>query len=177
MSVVVRTIHAPATFTGPVKKAIASALPDWPVSGFQNMEEVVRGSTGARRFPMLLLSVFSVVALVLAAVGIVGVVSHSVAQRTHEIGLRMALGAGTVDVLRLVVSGNMLWVLGGLAAGLAGSAGLTRLASGMLYQVRPLDPGVIGTVSVLLATVALLASYLPARRAARIDPMSALRCE
>jgi putative ABC transport system permease protein len=177
MTVVVRTIHAPATFAAAVKKAIADVLPDWPVSGFQTMEDVVYDSTGSRRFPMLLLSVFSVLALVLAAVGIVGVVGHSVAQRTHEIGLRMALGAGTVDVLRLVVSGNMVWVLAGLAAGVAGSAGLTRLLSGLLYGVRPLDPVVLGTVSALLAAVALFASYLPARRAARIDPMAALRCE
>jgi putative ABC transport system permease protein len=177
MTVVVRTIHAPATFAAAVKKAIADVLPDWPVSGFQTMEDVVHDSTGSRRFPMLLLSVFSVVALVLAAVGIVGVVGHSVTQRTHEIGLRMALGAGTVDVLRLVVSGNMLWVLAGLGAGVAGSAGLTRLLSGLLYGVRPLDPVVLGTVSLLLAAVALFASYLPARRAARIDPMAALRCE
>ncbi len=87
------------------------------------MEDVVHDSTGSRRFPMLLLSVFSVLALVLAAVGIVGVVGHSVAQRTHEIGIRMALGAETMDVLRLMVNGNMVWVLVGLAAGVAGSAG------------------------------------------------------
>ena len=177
MAVVLRTAGAPRTFTAPVKKAIADVLPDWPVSGFQTMEEVVHDSTGSRRFPMLLLSVFSVVALALAAVGIVGVVGHSVTQRTHEIGLRMALGAGTLDVLRLVVSGNMLWVLAGLAVGVAGSVGLTRLLAGMLYGVRPLDPVVLGTVSALLGAVALLASYLPARRAAKIDPMVALRCE
>lgn len=177
MSVVVRTTHAPAAFAPAVKKAIANVLPDWPVSGFQTMEEVVHDSTSSRRFPMLLLSVFSALALVLAAVGIVGVVGHSVTQRTQEIGLRMALGAGTVDVLRLVVSGNMVWVLAGLAAGLAGAAAITRLLSGMLYGVRPLDPAVLGTVSALLAGVALFASYLPARRATRIDPMAALRCE
>ncbi|MGA2742116.1 MAG: ABC transporter permease [Bryobacteraceae bacterium] len=177
MSVVVRTIHAPGTFAAAVKKAIADVLPDWPVSGFQTMEDVVHDSTGSRRFPMLLLSVFSVLALVLAAVGIVGVVGHSVTQRTHEIGLRMALGAGTTDVLRLVVSGNMAWVLAGLAVGVAGSAGLTRLLSASLYGVRPLDPAVLGTVSALLAAVGLFASYWPARRATRIDPMAALRCE
>jgi putative ABC transport system permease protein len=177
MTVVVRTVHAPATFAAAVKKAVADVLPDWPVSGFQTMDDVVHDSTGSRRFPMLLLSVFSLLALVLAAVGIVGVVGHTVTQRTHEIGLRMALGAGTLDVLRLVVSGNMIWVLAGLAAGAAGSAGLTRLLSGLLYGVRPLDPVVLGAVSLLLAAVALFASYLPARRAARIDPMAALRCE
>src|ERR1017187_1178440 len=115
---------------------------------------------------MLLLSVFSVLALMLAAVGIVGVVSHSVAQRTHEIGIRMALGAETVDVLRLMVNSSMIWVLVGLAAGVAGSAGLPRLLAGLLYDVRPLDPVVLGGVSLLLAAVALLASYLPARGAA-----------
>ncbi len=177
MNVVVRTISAPAGFTPSVKKAIADVLPDRPVTGVESMEEVVHNSTGSRRLPMLLLSVFSVLALVLAAVGIVGVVSHSVVQRTHEIGIRMALGARALDVLRLMVSGNMAWVVVGLAIGAGGSAGLTRLLSGMLYDVRPLDPWVLGSVSLLLAGVALLASYLPARRAARIDPISALRCD
>jgi putative ABC transport system permease protein len=177
MNVVVRTISTPAAFTQPTKKAIAEFLPDRPVTGVDTMEEVVHNSTGSRRFPMLLLSVFSVLALVLAAVGIVGVVSHSVAQRTHEIGIRMALGARTMDVLRLMVSGNMAWVALGLAAGAAGSAGLTRLLAGMLYEVRPLDPLVLGSVSLLLAAVALIASYLPARRAAKIDPIAALRCD
>jgi predicted lysophospholipase L1 biosynthesis ABC-type transport system permease subunit len=177
ISVVVRTINTPATFAAPVKKALAEVLPDRPVSGLETMEEIVHNSTGSRRFPMLLLSVFSVLALVLAAVGIVGVVGHSVAQRTHEIGIRMALGAGTMDVLRLMVNSNMVWVLIGLGAGVAGSAGLTRLLAGMLYDVRPLDPLVLGVVSFLLASVALLASYLPARRAAKIDPIAALRCE
>jgi putative ABC transport system permease protein len=177
MNVVVRTISTPATFTTPVKKAIAEFLPDRPVSGVDTMENIVHDSTGSRRFPMLLLSVFSVLALVLAAVGIVGVVSHSVVQRTQEIGIRMALGAHTFDVLRLLVSSNMAWVLAGLAAGAAGSAGLTRLLEGMLYGVKPFDPVVIASVASLLAAVALLASYLPARRASKIDPIAALRCD
>jgi putative ABC transport system permease protein len=177
MNVVVRTISPPATFSAPVKKALADFLPDRPVSGFETMEDIVRDSTGSRRFPMLLLSVFSVLALVLAAIGIVGMVGHSVAQRTHEIGIRMALGAGTMDVLRLMVNSNMAWVVVGLAAGVAGSAGLTRLLAGMLYEVRPLDPLVLGAVVLMLAAVALLASYLPARRAAKIDPIAALRCD
>jgi putative ABC transport system permease protein len=177
MTIVVRTIKAPAAFAAPVKKALADAFPDRPVSGMEKMDEVVHDSTGSRRFPMLLLSVFSVLALVLAAVGIVGVVGHSVAQRTHEIGIRMALGAGTLDVLRLMVHSSMGWVLAGLVTGIVASAGLTRLLTGMLYEVRPLDPMVLGAVSFLLAVVAMLASYLPARRAARIDPVAALRIE
>ena len=177
MSVVARTISAPATYVTPIKQALASVLPDFPLSGGYTMEDIVRDSTGSRRFPMLLLSIFSVVALVLAAVGIVGVVGHSVTQRTHEIGIRMALGAERLDVLRLVVNSNMLWVLLGLMVGLAGSAALSRLLAGLLYEVRPFDPAVSGGVSLLLGAVALIASYLPARRAARIDPVIALRCE
>jgi putative ABC transport system permease protein len=177
MTVVVRSIATPMAYLTPIKKALASILPDLPVSGAETMEEVVHNSTGSRRLPMLLLSVFSVLALVLAAVGIVGVVGHSVTQRTQEIGIRMALGAETMDVLRLMVSGSMAWVLVGLVVGVAGSAALTRLLAGMLYDVRPLDPVVLGGVAMLLAVVALLASYFPARRAASIDPITALRCE
>jgi putative ABC transport system permease protein len=177
MGIVVRTIKAPAAFAASIKKALADVLPDRPASDLETMESIVRGSTGSRRLPMLLLSVFSLLALVLAAVGIVGVVGHSVAQRTHEIGIRMALGAGTLDVLRLMVNSSMVWVVVGLVVGVVGSAGLTRLMTGLLYHVRPLDPVVIGAVSLLLLSVALLASYLPARTAAKIDPMVALRCE
>lgn len=177
MNIVVRTVNGSARFIAPIKKALAEVLPDRPVAAVETMEDVVRNSTGSRRFPMLLLSAFSALALVLAAVGIVGVVGHSVTQRTAEIGLRMALGARTMDVLRLMMMGNMAWVSLGLAGGIAGSAGLTRLLVGMLYDVRPLDPVVLGAVSLLLAAVALFATYLPARRAARIDPVVALRCE
>jgi len=177
MTVVIRTINTPGAYAEPVKKALAAALPDLPVSGFETMENIIRNSTGSRRAPMLLLTSFSILALALAAVGIMGVVGHSVTQRTAEIGLRMALGARALDVLRLIVSGSMCWVLAGLVAGLLGAAGLTRLITGLLYGVKPLDPAVLGGVAILLACVALLASYLPARRAARIDPVTALRCE
>ena len=177
MAIVTRTIGAPATFTASIKKALADVLPDRPVSGVETMEQIVHDSTGSRRFPMLLLSAFSVLALVLAAIGIAGVVGHSVTQRINEIGIRMALGAGTTDVLRLIVSGNMAWVLAGLAVGVAATAGLTRLLSGLLYDVRPLDPLVLGSVLLLLVAVSLIASYVPARRAAKIDPVAALRCE
>jgi len=177
MNIVVRTTSAPATFTSPVKKALLEILPDRPVSGVDTMENIVHDSLGSRRFPMLLLGAFSLLALALAAVGIVGVVSHSVTQRTQEIGIRMALGARTADVLRLMVTGSMAWVLAGIVLGVAGSLGLTRLMGSLLYGVRPTDPAVLGLTSAVLAAVALLASYLPARRATKVDPMVALRYE
>ena len=156
---------------------MASVLPDWPVSGSETMEDVVHDSTGSRRFPMLLLSVFSVLALVLAAVGIVGVVGHSVAQRTHEIGIRMALGAETVDVLRLMVSGNMVWVLVGLVAGIGGlgrahPAACRHALRRAAARSRGARRGVAAA-----GRRGAVASYLPARRAAKIDPIVALRCE
>jgi len=177
MGIVVRTIGTPSAFTVPIKKALAEVLPDRPVSQVEIMEEIVRNSTGSRRFPMLLLSGFALLALVLAAVGIAGVANYSVAQRTQEIGIRVALGARSNDVLRLVLRGSMNWVLLGILLGIAASIGVTRLLSGLLYGVRPTDPAVLGAVSVLLTGVALLASYIPARRAMRVDPMIALRYE
>ena len=177
MNVVLRTRTAPANYTVLVKKSLAEFLPECPVSGVETMEDIVRDSTGPRRFPMLVLSGFAAFALVLAAVGIAGVVSFSVAQRTREIGLRVALGARRTDVLTLIVGRTMRWALVGLAIGVTGSMGLTRLLSGLLYHVGPNDPWVLGLVASLLAGSALLAAYLPARRATRIDPMVALRYE
>jgi putative ABC transport system permease protein len=160
-----------------IKKALGEVEPDRPVSSLETMQDVVRDSLGSRRFPTLLLSAFALLALVLSAVGIVGVVSYSVAQRTHEIGIRMALGACAADVLKLMVSGRMTWVAVGVGVGIAGSLGLTRLLGTLLYEVRPSNPVVLGTVSLLLASSGLLASYVPARRAAEVDPMVALRYE
>jgi putative ABC transport system permease protein len=177
MNVVVRTRTAPGTYTVLVKKALAEFLPDRPVSEVETMEDIVQDSTGSRRFPMLLLSGFALFALVLAAVGIVGVVSFSVTQHTREIGLRVALGARTADVLRLIVGQTMRWALAGVGIGITGAVGLTRLLSGLLYDVRPNDPWVLSVVAFLLAGIALLAAYLPARRASMIDPMVALRYE
>jgi putative ABC transport system permease protein len=177
MSVVVRTINAPATFVVPIKKAVASVLPDLPVSGVQNMEDVVHDSTGSRRFSMLLLSVFSVLALVLAAVGIVGVVGHSVAQRTHEIGIRMALGAGSGDVLRMVMKQGLRLAVAGIGCGLVASFLLTRYLASLLFSVSATDPLTFAAVAIFLAAVALVACFVPARRAAKTDPMVALRYE
>jgi putative ABC transport system permease protein len=131
----------------------------------------------SRRYPMVLLSVFALLALVLAAVGIAGVVAYTVVQRSQEIGVRMALGAQSRHVLRLVVGQSMLWMLGGLAGGLLGSFGLLRLLGSLLYDVRPTDPLVLASVSAIVAGVALGASVIPARRATRVDPLQALRAE
>jgi predicted permease len=177
MSVVVRTVGSPMTFMPAINRAMREVEPDRPVSGFDTMENVVQDSVGSRRFPTLLLTSFALLALILASVGILGVVSYSVAQRTHEIGIRMALGARAVDVLRLMVSGSMTWVVIGIAVGVAGSLGLTRLLGTLLYDVKPSNPLVLGTVSLLLTGIGLLASYIPARRAAKVDPMIALRYE
>jgi putative ABC transport system permease protein len=177
MSVVVRTNGAPASYTPAIKGALAEVEPERPVSEVALMQDVVNGSVGSRRFPAVLLGGFAALALALAAVGIVGVVSYSVTQRTREIGIRMALGAARTDVLKLILRGSMVWVAVGVVLGVIASLGLTRLLGTLLYGVKPGNPLVLGSVSFVLASVALLASYVPARRAAKVDPMVALRYE
>jgi putative ABC transport system permease protein len=177
MTVIVRTASAPAAFGGAVKDALTKMDPDHPISHLATMEEVVHDSVGSRRFPMLLLAAFGFLALALAAVGIGGVVSYAVVQRTHEIGIRMALGAQPRDVLRLVVGGNMAWALAGVVIGVGAAIWLTGLLAGLLYGVQPGDPFVLGAVCLVLTGVALLACYVPARRAAKVDPVIALRFE
>jgi putative ABC transport system permease protein len=141
------------------------------------MEQVVSDSTAEPRFYLMLLGTFAGVALTLAAAGIYGVMSYSVARRTHEIGVRMALGAKRSDVLKLVTGQGMILALSGAAAGLAGALPLTHLMASLLYGVRLADPLTFAVVSALLAAVAVLASYILARRAAKADPMVALRYE
>ena len=176
MHVVARTASAPMSYAAAVKKAV-ELNPEEPVAKFRTMDEILSESLGPRRFPAFLLVGFSALAVILAAVGITGVVSYSVVQRTREIGIRMALGAQPPAVLRLVVGRSMSWALAGVGFGVVGALTLTRLLQSLLFQVKPGDPLILGAVSALLVVVALAASYLPARRAARIDPMSALRWE
>jgi putative ABC transport system permease protein len=141
------------------------------------MERVVAEATGQSRFYLILLGTFAVVALVLAGVGIYGVMSYSVSRRSREIGIRMALGAERREVVRMVIWQGMLSAVIGLAVGLVAAFGLTRLLGDLLYSVKPADPVTLIIASVALALVAFGASYIPARRAAKVDPMVALRYE
>jgi predicted permease len=177
LSMVVRTTSRPEAILPSIKAAIWAVDKDQPVFNVRSMDEIVSSVLSAHRLAFILLGVFAFVALALAAVGIFGVTSYSVSQRTHEIGLRMALGANSKDLLRLVVGQGLRLTLIGMAAGLVAALVLTRFLSSILYGVRPADPITFASVSVLLTIVAVLASYIPARRATKVDPMVALRCE
>jgi predicted permease len=177
MTIVVRTAPQPGTLINPIKQALAKFEPDSAASGIRTMEEVLYDSAGARRFPMLLLVAFALVALTLAAVGISGVVSFAVTQRTREIGIRMALGAHKGDVMRMLLKRSMAAALLGVAFGLAASLALTRFLTELLFEVKPMDPLVLSAAALILTSVAFLACYLPARRATKVDPLIALRCE
>jgi putative ABC transport system permease protein len=179
-ALVLRTDAAdPLTLAAAVRGEVRALDPEVPVYAVQTLEQLVAGSrsTFVRRYPAYLTGVFACVALLLALVGIYGVVSYSVAQRTHEIAVRVALGARTRDVLRLVLGHGLLLALGGIALGALGALALTRLISGLLFGVSAADPTVYGLVALLLAAVALLACLVPARRATKVDPIVALRYE
>jgi putative ABC transport system permease protein len=174
---VVRTALEPLKLREALKREIQKVDRQQPVFNIRSMEQVFSTTIAPQNFNTLLMGVFAAIALVLASVGIYGVMSYSVQQRTHEIGIRIALGARKDDVVRLVVEEGMLLALVGVAIGLAASLALTRVLSSLLFGVTARDPIVFAGVSMLLVAVALLACYIPARRATKVDPMVALRHE
>lgn len=177
LTMVIRAAADPENLIEAVRGEVRSIDQDQPIYNIKTMQQVLFDSVAQRLFNMFLISTFSVVALILAAVGVYGVLAYSVAQRTHEIGIRMALGAQPRDVLKLIVGQSMTQALIGVAIGLVAAFALTRVMSSLLYGVSPLDPATFAGVSILLTMVALTASYIPARRAARINPIVALRDE
>lgn len=177
MAIVVRTGGDPAAMASAVRREIAKLDPEQPISNVRTMEKVLSDSLMLRRASMLLLTVFASLALTLATVGIYGLTAYSVSRRTHEIGLRVALGASQPQILRLVVGRGLVTSLIGAAIGVAAAFELTRGLSSMLYGVTATDPLVFAGVPLLLIAVSVLASYVPARKATRIDPLVALRYE
>lgn len=162
---------------GTVRSTVQEVDRELPVFRVTTMEKMVNDSMVQRRFSMILLAVFALVALVLASVGLYGVMSYSVTHRTNEIGIRMALGARVTDVLAMVVAQGMKLSIAGVGIGLAGAFALSRVMRSLLFNVSATDPLIYAVVALMLAGVSLLACYIPARRATKIDPMEALRYE
>jgi ABC-type antimicrobial peptide transport system permease subunit len=174
---VVRTTVPPQSFGAALRNELSSIDSDLPLYDVKVLNQIVTEKFTDPAFYTLLLSSFSALALMLAAAGIYGLVSYTTVQRTHEIGVRMALGARNGDVLRLVIRQGMALVAVGLLIGVSVSLALTRLLERFLYQVKVTDASVFVSISLLLAVIAFLACYIPARRATKVDPLVALRCE
>ena len=177
LTIVARTSGNPATFAGALRDEVWAIDRDQPVYDMKTMDQTLSEMLSQRRFNMLLLGIFASVALLLAALGIYGVMSYSVTQRTHEIGIRMAMGAQTRDVLNMVVKHSLMLALAGIGVGLIASLALTRLMTSLLYGVSATDPLTFIAIPLVLAGVALGACFVPARRATKVDPMVALRYE
>ncbi len=177
ISWIVKTNSDPRLLTLAIEREILAVDGQMPVAKVRTMDQVIGDNVARQSFSMLLLSLFAGIALLLAAIGIYGLMSYSVEQRTHEIGIRMALGAGRGDMVGLVVGQGMLLAGTGVIVGLASAYGLTRLLASLLFGVSANDPVIFASVAAILCVVALLASYIPARRAMRVDPMVALRYE
>jgi len=175
--VVVRSSLSAASVAAGIREAVRSVDKNLPVTDIESLNDAVGQSISQERFRTFLLGSFSAIALVLAAVGIFGVMSYSASQRTHEIGIRVALGAGRRDVLRLILGQGTKLALLGLGVGLVAAFLLTRLMSSLLYRISATDPATFASVTIILLAVALTACYIPARRAMRVDPMVALRHE
>jgi putative ABC transport system permease protein len=177
MFLVVRSESEPSSLISAVRGVVKELDRDQPVYGVASMEQLLSRSTAPRRFNMTLLAVFAALALILAGIGVYGVMAYAVTERTRDIGIRMALGAQASDALKLVISQGMRLTLVGIALGLMGAFALTRLMKNLLFDVRPTDPMTFIAIALLLTFVALLACWIPARRATKVDPMVALRCE
>ena len=177
MNFVIRATSDPASIAASVRRELQAIDPRQPVYNVEPMKRLFSASIAERRFNMLLLVVFAALAALLAASGIYGVISYSVAERTREIGIRLALGAQGSDVLKLITRQGMKLVFIGIALGLLASFALTRLMKSLLFGVNATDPLIFGIVMLMLALVALLACYIPGRRATKVDPLVALRCE
>jgi putative ABC transport system permease protein len=175
MSLVVRTSLPATALARPIRGVIQKADPRIPVFGIRNMNEVIDSSLAPRRFSAALVGAFAALALLLASVGVYGLLAYMVGQRSHEIGIRIALGASRGDIVRLILGRGIRLAAVGIAAGVAFSAATSTVMAGLLYGVRPHDPTVFVAVPLLFAGVAVLASYIPARRAARMEPLSALK--
>jgi predicted permease len=176
-SLVIRTANSPLSVVEDVRKTLAGMDAEAPLFDVRSMDDVLALDLGEARFQTLLLSAFAAIALLLTAVGLYGVMAYSVAQRTQEIGIRIALGASRTDVLRMVLERGALLTGAGLVAGIIGALALTGFMEKMLFDTKPFDPLTIAAVTVILAAIALLASYLPAQRATRVDPLVTLRVE
>lgn len=177
MNLLVRSNVDPAAMISEIRRAVTLVDKDQAIFAISTMDQLRSDSIATERLTLVLLGLFSALALTLAAIGIYGVLSYSVAQRTHEIGIRMALGARTVGVLRMVLSQAGKMALLGIVIGLVASLALTRMMASLLFGVSASDPLTFSAVGVILFLVAMVASYIPARRAMRVDPMVALRYE
>jgi putative ABC transport system permease protein len=177
MSLVVRTRASETSLVPGIRQAIWSVNKDQPIVRVSTMNHLLAATEAERSFVLILFEVFAVASLALAAVGIYGVLSGSVAERTHEMGVRIALGARTGDVLRMVLAQGLKLTLAGVGIGIIATLALTRFLSSLLYGVKPTDPLTFIAVSLILTSVALAACYIPARRATKVDPMVALRYE
>ena len=174
---VVKSSSAPDTLAGAVRREIRAIDPDLPLSDLRTMDDILAQSARSRRWTMALLAVFAALALLLALIGIYGVMAWLVAQRTREIGIRIALGASRGQILGMVIRYGFGLSAVGMAVGIAGAFALRRVLSGLVFEVSTADPLIYAVVAVLMLAVALLACYVPARRAARVDPLIALRWE
>ncbi|HET6892333.1 MAG TPA: FtsX-like permease family protein, partial [Pyrinomonadaceae bacterium] len=177
MTVIIKSSGDPSSLIGAAREQVKTVDPEQPIYNVRTMHDIRAESIASERLNLTLFSIFAGIALVLAVVGIYGVMSYSVTQRTHEIGIRMAIGAQPRDVFRMILGQGMILAVIGIAIGLVAAYGLTRLMATMLFGVGPTDPATFVAIAVILAVVALLACYLPGRRATKVEPVVSLRYE